>query len=165
MAVLKKIKRAVRGEVKLTTVAREALRRTVASVNERKERAGAFDNEPLALKSAFARMSENELLAHFRGPREAKFLDSFSFATDESISSADRIVDDHSWALLGFGERCFGEPSPVGSRSSVKVCLAARLSPRCSVDALRWLRRARALGAEPAWPFPHSRTGLRINGG
>src|ERR1700752_1380897 len=110
MAVLKKIKRAVRGEVKLTTVAREALRRTVASVNERKERAGAFDNEPLALKSAFARMSENELLAHFRGPREAKFLDSFSFATDESISSADRIVDDHCWALLGFGERCFGEP-------------------------------------------------------
>ena len=78
MAVLKKIKRAVRGEVKLTTVAREALRRTVASVNERKERAGVFDNEPLALKPAFARMSDDELLAHFQGARQAKFFDALS---------------------------------------------------------------------------------------
>ena len=110
MAVLKKIKRAVRGEVKLTTAAREVLRRTVASVNERKERAGLFDNEPLALKPAFARMSEDELLAHFQGSREAKFLDGFGFATDTSIASANRIVDDHCWPLLGFGERCFGKP-------------------------------------------------------
>jgi hypothetical protein len=110
MAVLKKIKRAVRGEVKLTTVAREALRRTVASVTERKERAGAFDNEPLALKPVFARMSDDELLAHFQGQRQAKFLDGFPSATNESVASATRIVDDHCWPLLGFGERCFGNP-------------------------------------------------------
>ena len=109
MAVLKKIKRAVRGEVKLTTVAREALRRTVASVNERKERAGAFDNEPLALKPDFARMSDDELLAHFHGPRQAKFLDGFPAASDETIALANRIVDDHSWPLLGFGECSFGK--------------------------------------------------------
>lgn len=110
MAVLKKIKRAVRGEVKLTTAAREVLRRTVASVNERKERAGHFDNEPLALKPAFARMSDEELLAHFQGPRQVKFLNGFRFATDESVASADRIIGDHCWPLLGFGERCFGNP-------------------------------------------------------
>src|SRR5690349_7385343 len=109
MAVLKKIKRAVRGDVKLTTVAREALRRTVASANERKERTGAFDNEPLALSRKFARMSDGELLAHFQGARQVKFLDLFS-ATDDQVISANRIVDDHSWALLGFGDRCFGEP-------------------------------------------------------
>src|ERR1044072_2714029 len=105
MAVLKKIKRAVRGEVKLPPVAREALRRTVASVNERKERAGQFDNEPLALKRAFARMSDDELLAHFQGSREVKFLDGFNWASSESITSANRIVNDHCWPLLGFGER------------------------------------------------------------
>jgi len=88
MAVLKKIKRAVRGEVKLTTVAREALRRTVASVNERKERAGVFDKEPLRLKPAFAQLSDAELLAHFRGLRDAKFFELFQAATDESVASA-----------------------------------------------------------------------------
>ena len=109
MAVLKKIKRAVRGEVKLTTAAREVLRRTRASVNERKERAGLFDHEPLALKPVFARMNDDELLAHFQGPRQAKFLDGFRFENDDSIASANRIVDDHCWPLLGFGERCFGK--------------------------------------------------------
>ena len=39
MAVLNKIKRAIRGEVKLTTVAREALRRGRVSLQDRKERA------------------------------------------------------------------------------------------------------------------------------
>jgi hypothetical protein len=110
MAVLRKIKRAVRGEVKLTTVAREALRRTVASVNERKERARVFDNEPLALKPAFARMSDDELLTHFQGVRQAKFLDGIPRATDHSVDFANRIVNDHCWPLLGYGERCFGNP-------------------------------------------------------
>src|SRR6185369_14476900 len=102
--------RTVRGEVKLTTVAREAFRRTVASLNERKERAGLFDNEPLALKPAFARMSDDELLAHFQGERHIEFLDGFRFETDAPIASANRIVDDHCWSLLGFGDRCFGNP-------------------------------------------------------
>ena len=75
MAVLKKIKRAVRGDVKLTTLAREALRRSRAARQQRKERASLDYNEPLALQPAFARMSADELLAHFRGPREAKFFD------------------------------------------------------------------------------------------
>ena len=110
MAVLKKIKRVVRGNVKLTTVAREALRRTVASVNERKERAGVFDNEPLALKPTFARMNDDELLAHFRGARDAKLFDGYAFANSETIASANRIVNDHCWPLLVFGERCFGSP-------------------------------------------------------
>ena len=110
MAVLKKIKRAIRGEVKLTTAAREVVRRTVASVNERKERAGVFDNEPLALKADFARMSDEELLAHFQSSRSVKFFDGLPSASDETIASANRIVDDHCWHLLGFGERFFGKP-------------------------------------------------------
>ena len=93
MAVLKKIKRAIRGDVKLTTLALEALRRSRASLRQRKERAGAFDNEPLALRRPYSRMSDDELLAYFRGQREAKFFDLPVTATDEIIISANRILD------------------------------------------------------------------------
>ena len=77
MAVLNKIKRAVRGEVKLTTVALEALRRSRVSLQQRKERAALDGDEPLSLAPSFARMSADELLAHFRGERAAKFFDGF----------------------------------------------------------------------------------------
>src|SRR5262249_37119023 len=79
-----KIRRAVRGDVKLTTVALEAWRRSIASFHERRERAGVYDNE-LALTPRFARMSADELLAHFRGPRQVKFFDLFVFAPDDPI--------------------------------------------------------------------------------
>ena len=94
MAVLKKIKRAIRGDVKLTTLALEALRRSRVSLQQRKERAGAFDNEPLALRRPYSRMSDDDLLAYFRGQREANLFDGFFSATDEIIASANRIVDD-----------------------------------------------------------------------
>src|ERR1051326_4688795 len=75
MSVLTKIKRAVRGDVKLTTLVREALRRSRASLEQRKERASLDENKPLAFRRPFDRMSPDELLAHFRGPREAKFFE------------------------------------------------------------------------------------------
>jgi len=71
MAVLNKIKRALRGEVKLTTAAREALRRSRVSLQQRKERASLDEGEPLRLTQAFARMSADELSEYFRGPRKA----------------------------------------------------------------------------------------------
>jgi hypothetical protein len=89
MAVLKKIKRAVRGEVKLTTIALEALRRSRASRQQRRERSNLDRNEPLALRQTFARMSADELLAHFRGPREARF---FDWVIEPDITTADRIL-------------------------------------------------------------------------
>jgi hypothetical protein len=107
MSVLTKIKRAVRGDVKLTTMAREALRRSRASLQERKERASLDENKPLAFWRPFDRMSPDELVAYFRGPREAKFFDIAPETAD--ITRADRIVDDHCWPLLGFGEKCFGK--------------------------------------------------------
>jgi len=109
MGVLKKIKRAVRGEVKLKTAALEALRRSRVSLQQRKERAHLDGNEPLLLSPAFARMSADELLAHFRGTRAAKFFEGFINHETADVASADRIVDHHSWPLLGFGEKCFGK--------------------------------------------------------
>ena len=108
MAVLKKIRRAVRGEVNFRTVALEAIRRSRASFQERKERAEIKHDEPLALTDTYARMSSEELLAHFRGDREAKFFDSLPAPETSEITAADRIVDSHSWPLLGFGEKNFG---------------------------------------------------------
>jgi hypothetical protein len=93
MPVLNKIKRALRGEVKLTTAAREALRRSRVSLQQRKERASLDESEPLALTQAFARMSVDELSEYFRGPREAKLF-------DELFAPAA--------AEIGFGEQFFG---------------------------------------------------------
>jgi hypothetical protein len=90
MPVLNKIKRALRGEVKLTTAAREALRRSRVSLQQRKERAKLDEIELLALTPAFARMSADELSEYFRGPREAKFLD-------------------HTWATQAVDEQSFGK--------------------------------------------------------
>jgi Heparinase II/III N-terminus/Heparinase II/III-like protein len=89
MPVLNKIKRALRGEVKLTTAAREAWRRSRVSLQQRTERANIDEREPLVLTQPFARMSADELLAYFRGPREAKFFDD-------------------CWPLHGFDEPSFG---------------------------------------------------------
>ena len=108
MAVLNKIKRAVRGEVKLTRVALEAIRRSRVSLHERKERAEIYADEPLNLCDSYARLSAGELLAHFRGDRGARFFDGLPAPDATEIAAADRIVDLHSWPLLGFGEKSFG---------------------------------------------------------
>ena len=121
MAVLNKIKRALRGEVKLTTAAMEAWRRGRALRQQQKERAEIlrYTNKPASL---WQLKSTEELLAHFRNDREGRFFKGFSerenlnfyheqFPAEEAelIASANRIVDEHRWPLLGFGEKCFGE--------------------------------------------------------
>lgn len=107
MAVLKKIKRAVRGEVNFRTVALEAIRRSRASLHERKERAEIGQDEPLTLSDAYAHMGVEELLASFRGAREVRLFDGLPAPDATEITAADRIVNDHAWPLLGFGEKCF----------------------------------------------------------
>ena len=121
MAVLNKIKRALRGEVKLTTAALEVWRRSRVLQKERKERAEivAYTNKPASL---WNQMTGADLLTHFRGERDGKFFKGFTERTGadfyrqyfpeqaaELIASANRIVDQHAWPLLGFGEKCFGE--------------------------------------------------------
>lgn len=124
MAVLKKIKRAIRGDVKFTTIVREVLRRRRASIEQQKERALVAKNtdEPPVLYRPYSLMSGDELLRHFRGKRDGSFLKGFHhrvnaalhrrlFPTqaDELVASANRIVAEHIWPLLGFGESWFGK--------------------------------------------------------
>jgi hypothetical protein len=120
MPVLNKIKRALRGEVKLTTAAREAWRRGFESLEQRRERVKVlnYTKKPADL---WQRQSPEKSLRHFRGNRDVEFFRGFSerasvdfyrrqfpTQTAELIASANRILDEHCWPLLGFGERCFG---------------------------------------------------------
>src|SRR5688572_4453397 len=71
---IKKLKRALRGEVKLTTAAREAIRRSRVAASSRRERATLDKNDPLSLAAPFSRMTPTELLAHFQTKNQIPFL-------------------------------------------------------------------------------------------
>ncbi len=109
MPLVNKIKRALRGEVKLTTAAREAWRRSRVSLQQRKERTHLDRDQPLSLLPAYAGMSADELLAHFKGNRGAKFFAEFMRGESPAETLAECMVNDHCWPLLGFGEKCFGK--------------------------------------------------------
>ncbi len=120
MAVLDKIKRALRGEVELSTAAREAWRRGFVSIEQRKERA-KIENYKKKPADLWSRNFEKSALDHFRGDRDVKFFRGFTDPADadfyrtqfpneaaELIASANRMVEEHRWPLLGFGEKNFG---------------------------------------------------------
>jgi hypothetical protein len=66
MAFTQKVRRALRGEVKLTTAAREAVRRSRVAAQSRRERRNLDTEKPLLLKAPFASLSSGELLQHFQ---------------------------------------------------------------------------------------------------
>jgi hypothetical protein len=66
MSVTQKLRRALRGEVKLTTAAQEAVRRTLMTAMSRRERRNLDKERPLLLKPPFSRMTPAELLTHFQ---------------------------------------------------------------------------------------------------
>jgi hypothetical protein len=125
MGALNKIRRALRGEVRLSTVAFEALRRVRVSVQSRRERAylkQVVDRSP-KLAARFQLTFAEDLVTHFRERKQSLCLapftnaataelqrDHFPRETRALVLSANKIVDEHSWPLLGFGERDFGHP-------------------------------------------------------
>lgn len=70
---INKLKRALRGEVKLSTAAREVLRRSRAAAQSRKERATLDKDHPLLLAAPFSRLSQEELLNHFQTKKPIRF--------------------------------------------------------------------------------------------
>jgi hypothetical protein len=74
MTLVRKLKRALRGEVKLTTAAREALRRSRVAASSRRERASLDHDYPLSLAAPFERMSAADLLTHFQQRTPIQFL-------------------------------------------------------------------------------------------
>jgi len=82
MSVTKKLKRVLRGEVKLTTAAREAIRRSRVAATSRRERATLDQDQPLSLAPPFSRMTPAELLSHFQNKKQIGF--SFDSALNPS---------------------------------------------------------------------------------
>lgn len=80
MSVTKKLKRALRGEVKLTTAAREAIRRSRFAASSRRERATLDQEQPLSLAPSFSRLTPAELLSHFQNKKQVRF----SFGSDSN---------------------------------------------------------------------------------
>jgi hypothetical protein len=125
MAILTKIRRMLRGEVSVGTAALETWRRIRAALRQRRERSdlAQLDRQPARLSSEFASLTAAELLAHFRSRSSPEFFPGFAAGAQETaalqqelfpgestelINAAKRIANDHCWALLGFGEKCFG---------------------------------------------------------
>ena len=125
MITFAKIKRMLRGEVSVRTAALETLRRIRASLDRRRERASLslIDRQPARLREEFARLSAPDLLAHFRSRQAPEFFPGFSAGAEqvaalqqelfpdeskELITQAKLIANEHCWALLGLGKKCFG---------------------------------------------------------
>jgi len=115
----------LRGEVSPRLAALEAARRLRTLNERRRERAqlAEFDKQPARLREEFARIRASDLLAHFRSRAKPKFLPGFQDATRSAelqrklfpqptarlVDHAWRIVNEHCWPILGFGEKCFGK--------------------------------------------------------
>ncbi|HUQ30747.1 MAG TPA: alginate lyase family protein [Pyrinomonadaceae bacterium] len=127
MGIVSKVRRALRGDVDAGTLALEAWRRSRAARNRRLERASleSLSNAaPARLHSLYARLTPAELLNHFRNRTTPIFLPGcdpatdavaglqrslFPFETAGLLERAARITDEHCWAVLGYGEKHFGE--------------------------------------------------------
>jgi Heparinase II/III-like protein/Heparinase II/III N-terminus len=121
MSVIQKFKRAVRGDVDPKTVLLEARRRTRVARQAKVERANLerLNSEMPQLRNA--QPGSDTLLTHFRERTEPRFFVGFSGAPAAShqkcfpketallLKNARQIVDDHSWPLLGFGIKNFGD--------------------------------------------------------
>ena len=125
LSFISKVRRLFRGEVRARTAVQEAMRRIRALSARRSERARReeLDRQPVKLSEQFAQLSASELLAHFRSRQSPGFFPGFerderslvesqevmfSEETIRLIEQATRIVHEHCWPLLGFGEKCFG---------------------------------------------------------
>jgi len=122
----------MRGELTARAAALEAARRVRIANERRRERAelAALNRQPARLREEFSRIRAGDLLAHFRSRVKPRFLPGFQEAaraaelqpaifpheTARLAESARRIVDEHCWPLLGFGERCFGKESVQWNR-------------------------------------------------
>ncbi|HYJ88552.1 MAG TPA: hypothetical protein VEW46_20970, partial [Pyrinomonadaceae bacterium] len=82
MSIVRKIKRAVRGEVDAKTAALEVLRRSRLALSQKSQRAKIEQRQEQAarLRGPFAGMAPAELLDHFRNRSQPHFLPGFSGA-------------------------------------------------------------------------------------
>jgi len=124
MGLNSELRRMLRGKVGARMIALESKRRLRVERERRRERSmlAELDQQPAQLREEFAQMSASELAAHFQSRTSPKFFPGFASPsltaerqktlfpeqTEELLHAAGRIVEHHSWPLLGLGEKCFG---------------------------------------------------------
>src|SRR6476620_73620 len=99
MGILSKLKTVFRGDIPISQLPREALRRRQSAARQRAYR-NALDvlNEtPARLLPEFAKYSPSQLLAHFQTEERP----SYQQQTSASIAEANAIVEDSIWPLMG----------------------------------------------------------------
>lgn len=132
MKIFSRVRKALRGDVDARMVAQEAARRARGTLEQRREQAqlDELSKQPARLREEFARVRAADLLAHFRSRVRPKFFPGFADAkstanlqrrlfpneTAQLIARANRMVDEHCWPVLGFGEKCFGPEEIQWSR-------------------------------------------------
>jgi hypothetical protein len=126
MRLIRRIRRALRGDISPQVILLETGRRAKVSLDKRRERAmlARLNTRPARLIPQYAGLDDQALLEHFRGRSEPSFPAGFETSADalarvycehfpaeaqRLIESAARIVEERCWALLGYGERCFGQ--------------------------------------------------------
>ena len=123
MSIIRKIRRAIRGEVSPRTALLEGVRRTQLATQRRGEPARLQQQakEPARLTPEFAALSPDSLLRHFQTRTEPRFFPGlvrdprsvaplhrlFPEETSLLIANADRITDKREWPLLGLSEHAF----------------------------------------------------------
>jgi len=121
MSIVRKLKRALRGEVEPKTIVREALRRARSKRQISKERASLDSINIEMPKLRLSAKDPEAQLKHFQTRVEPHFLPGanptslaslqieFPEDTEALFKTARQIVTDHSWPLLGFGVKNFGD--------------------------------------------------------
>ena len=79
MSIVRKLERALRGEVDARTAALEVVRRTKVSLVHKRERASIGQDASLTpkLRAPLAALSPADLVSHFRNRTQPKFLPGF----------------------------------------------------------------------------------------
>src|SRR6185369_10443961 len=120
MSFVRKLKRALRGDISPTTATLEILRRTDAAIRARNERNSLEreSSQPASLCHPYSEWSDSQLLEHFKTRLTPRPLPGFNAATlglkkarsqDQVVQSALALITDHRWEILGFGARSFAE--------------------------------------------------------
>ena len=124
-SLVSKLRRMLRGEVSVRTAGLEAARRFKRMSVRRHERAALKDlnDRGARLCDEFARLPPAELLAHFRQRHRPEFFPGFTDLeatiarenqhperAETIVRQARKICREHSWSILGLGERSFGTP-------------------------------------------------------
>jgi len=120
MSFVRKLRRALRGDISPKTATLEILRRTDAALKTRNER-NSLEREssrPASFRRPYSDWKDSQLLEHFQsrstpvslpGFKNPLTRDSGKAGNDLVVQTALAVATEHRWDLMGFGNRTFAK--------------------------------------------------------